>query len=91
MIRGFNYRKQLLAYSVSNISEKQARYSFECGSVQKIHPTRTINNGTDRILITPNLIAISDFGGQTIKSNSAYLDDTFSNKLLSILKFFFHK
>jgi hypothetical protein len=47
---------------VSNISEKKFKYSFDVGSVQKIHPMRSLSDGTDRLLITPNLIAISDYG-----------------------------
>lgn len=49
-------------YFVSNVSKKKFKYSFEVGSVRKIHPMRELSQGTDRLLITPNLIAVTDHG-----------------------------
>jgi hypothetical protein len=49
---------------VSNISKKTYNYVFETASAHKIHPMRNLSNGTDRLLLTPNLIAIADHTGQ---------------------------
>jgi hypothetical protein len=51
-----------IIYNVANISEKENHYVFETASMQKIHPLRNFSQGTDRILITTNLIAIADHG-----------------------------
>lgn len=47
---------------VANVSKKTYKYVFESASVQKIHPMRNLTNGTDRLLLTPNLIALADHG-----------------------------
>lgn len=49
-------------FFVSNVSKKKFKYSFEVGSTRKIHPMRELSQGTDRLLITPNLIAVTDHG-----------------------------
>lgn len=53
-------------FFVSNVSKKKFKYSFEVGSARKIHPMRELSMGTDRLLITPNLIAVTDHGAGTI-------------------------
>jgi len=51
---------------VSNVSEKAFKYSFDVGSARVVHPMRELSMGTDRLLITSNLIAVSDHGEGTI-------------------------
>jgi hypothetical protein len=81
---------QRLVFQVSNISQQQVKYSFEAASVKKIHPMRNLSGGTDRLLVTPNLLVMADHGSPTLVKNSANLDDSFSTKLLAVLDLFFH-
>lgn len=62
MLAGYRFQKKFLPF-VSNISKKTYKYVFKTASVQKLHPMRNLTNGTDRILISPNLIAIADHTG----------------------------
>lgn len=62
-----------LSFAVSNISDKKYVYSFEVGSSRIVHPMRTMSDGTDRILITPNLLAIADHGNGQL--NNAFSDN----------------
>lgn len=79
-----------LSHAVSNISEKKFVYSFEVGSHRIVHPMRTITDGTDRILVTPNLIAISDHGnGQLDNAFSDSIDHYYSEKLLKVIELFY--
>ena len=89
MIRTLTASRKILSSGVANVSKKEARYSFESACVKKIHPVRKLSEGTDRILVTPHLLVMADHGSQTLKKDSANLDDSFTNKLLSILKLFF--
>lgn len=65
----------LLKHTVANQSEKQYRYSFETAYRQKIVPIRSLDNGTDRLLVTPNLIALADHGKQSAANRDPNLDD----------------
>lgn len=47
---------------VSNISKKTYRHYFDAASQHYIHPLRSLSSGTDRLLVTPNLLAIADTG-----------------------------
>jgi len=47
-------------FFVANISEKKYVYSFEAGFDKRIHPMRNLTGGTDRLIITPHLLAIAD-------------------------------
>lgn len=62
-----------LSFAVSNISDKKYVYCFEVGSSRIVHPMRTMSDGTDRILITPNLLAIADHGNGQL--NNAFSDN----------------
>lgn len=65
--------QKCLRFRVSNISEKKYVYSFEVGSSRIVHPMRTMSDGTDRILITSNLLAIADHGNGQL--NNAFSDN----------------
>lgn len=66
-------------FAVSNISDKKYVYSFEVGSSRIVHPMRTMTDGTDRMLITPHMLAIADHGnGQLNNSFSDNADPYYS-------------
>lgn len=90
MFAGNHFQKKLVAL-VSNVSKKTYKYVFETASVQKIHPMRNLSNGTDRLLLTPNLIAIADHTGQDESSKPTYIEQTYAPKLLRILQHFFYQ
>lgn len=54
---------------VANYSEKENHYVFEAAAMQMVHPIRNIAKGTDRILVTPSLLAIADHGTPDIDSD----------------------
>ena len=77
-------------FAVSNISEKKYVYSLEVGSSRIVHPMRTMSDGTDRMLVTPNLLAIADHGNGQL--NNAFSDDPnpyYSEKLLKVIESFY--
>jgi hypothetical protein len=77
---------------VSNVSEKKFTYSFEVGSIRKIHPMRQLSDGTDRLLLTPHLLAITDHGaGKSTQKYSENLDDSYAEKLLRVIRGFFEQ
>ena len=47
-------------FFVSNISEKKYVYSFEAGVDKRIHPMKNLSGGTDKLIVTPHLLAITD-------------------------------
>jgi hypothetical protein len=52
---------------------------------------RTLSDGTDRLLITSNLLAITDHGSGSFDRNySENLDGTYAEKLLKVLRSFFY-
>jgi hypothetical protein len=73
---------------VSNVSKKKLVYEFESACAYRLHPKRIFADGTDRSLITPNLIALTDHGNGKIGKHQVILDDTFATKLLKVMKWF---
>lgn len=47
-------------FFVANVSEKKYVYSFEAGYDRRIHPMRNLTGGTDKLIVTPHLLAIAD-------------------------------
>ncbi len=47
-------------FFVSNVSEKKYVYSFEAGVDKRQHPLRNLSGGTDKLIVTPHLLAIAD-------------------------------
>lgn len=90
-LRRVGLLNSLVGYRVSNISKKEVRYCFDAVSVQKIHPTRNLSQGTDRLLVSPNLLVMADHGCQTPERKGVNLDDSFSKKLIAIINSFFYK
>ena len=58
--------RRFFNFAVAKVSKKDIRYSFEAVSVQKTHPIRQLSEGTDRIVITPNLLILTDHGAGTL-------------------------
>ena len=47
---------------MSNVSKKAYRYHFETASEKHIHPMKGVFGGTDRMLVTPQLLVLADTG-----------------------------
>lgn len=47
-------------FFASNVSEKKYVYSFEAGVDKRVHPMRNLTGGTDKVIVTPHLLAIAD-------------------------------
>jgi len=67
--RPVNIIKQFNRFHVSNVSQKKLVYSFEAASSYHLHPKRNFVDGTDRFIIMPNLIVITDHGTGRLGKN----------------------
>lgn len=51
---------------------------------------RMLADGTDRLLITSNLIVLADHGGGNLTKHSENLDPAFTDRLIKIINSFFY-
>ena len=65
--------------------------------MQKIHPLRNLSKGTDRLLITPHLLVLSDHGTHYLNSERQLPqeaegeDHLFADRLLPTLKYLYYQ
>jgi hypothetical protein len=80
-----------ITYHVANYSEKENHYVFETAALQKVHPLRNLAQGTDRILVTPSLLAIADHGTPDIEVDDHNLEDNYTKRLLAVIKYLYYQ